>query len=191
MYRVLKKIANWKAKRSLQKISGIDIAESTRIIFSKIDPKADCNLTIGGNSMIDGSLIFEREGACIQIGERVFIGSAALISAERITIGDDVLISWGCTVVDHNSHAISWQHRSNDVNEWMKGKKDWSNVERKPVEIHSKAWIGFNAIILKGVTIGEGAIVGAGSVVTKDVPPYTIVAGNPAKVIREIPADER
>jgi acetyltransferase-like isoleucine patch superfamily enzyme len=191
MYRVLHIIANWKAKRALQKNSGVNIADGTRVIFSKIIPKADCNLTIGSNSMIDGSLIFEREGASIQIGERVFIGGAALISAERITVGDDVLISWGCTVVDHNSHAISWRHRSNDVMDWVKGEKDWANVKRKPVEIHSKAWIGFNAIILKGVTIGEGAIIGAGSVVTKDVPPYTIVAGNPAKVIREIPADER
>jgi galactoside O-acetyltransferase len=73
----------------------------------------------------------------------------------------------------------------------MSGKKVWTHVERQPVTIESKAWIGFNVIILKGVTIGEGAIVGAGSVVTKDVPPYTIVGGNPARVIREIPPDER
>ena len=52
-------------------------------------------------------------------------------------------------------------------------------------------WIGFNAIVLKGVTIGEGAIVGAGAVVTKDVPAYTIVAGNPAHPIRELTPSER
>ncbi|MDH4236354.1 MAG: hypothetical protein OEV17_03815 [Nitrospira sp.] len=59
------------------------------------------------------------------------------------------------------------------------------------VDIHDKAWIGLDAIILKGVTIGEGAIVGAGSVVSKDVPPFTIVAGNPARVVRELGPDER
>lgn len=60
-----------------------------------------------------------------------------------------------------------------------------------PVKISDKVWIGFNSIILKGVTIGEGAVVGAGSVVTKDVPAWTVVAGNPARIIREIPENER
>ena len=191
MRRLLNIISNWKAKRALQKFPGINIAEGTKVVFSKIIPKSGCSLTIGSNSMINGSLIFDREGASIQIGERTFIGGSTLVSAEKITVEDDVLISWGCTVVDHNSHAISWKHRSSDVMDWMDGEKDWEHVERKAVTIHSKAWIGFNAIILKGVTIGEGAIVGAGSVVTNDVPPYTIVAGNPAKIIREISADER
>ena len=57
--------------------------------------------------------------------------------------------------------------------------------------ICDKSWIGFNSILLKGITIGEGAIIGAGSVVTKDVPPWTIVAGNPAQIIREISLNER
>ena len=63
-------------------------------------------------------------------------------------------------------------------------------VKIAPVRIGDKAWIGFNAIILKGVTVGEGAIVAAGAVVTKDVPPYTIVAGNPARVIRTLSEPE-
>ena len=61
----------------------------------------------------------------------------------------------------------------------------------KPVRIGDKAWLGLRVIILKGVEIGEGAVVAAGSVVTKDVPSWTIAAGNPAKVIREIPIEER
>lgn len=100
-------------------------------------------------------------------------------------------MAWGCWIVDHNSHAISWENRSNDVKDWYVGKKNWDNVIRKPVKINNKAWIGFNSIILKGITIGEGAIVGAGSVVTKDVPPYTIVAGNPAKIISELTLREK
>lgn len=141
--------------------------------------------------MVEGSLVFDREGANIQIGERTFIGDSLFVCAEKIVVGDDVLVSWGCTVVDHNSHAISWKKRSYDVVNWLNGKKDWEYVDSRPVIIQSKAWVGFNVIILKGVTIGEGAIIGAGSVVTKDVPSHTVVAGNPAKIIREIPIEER
>lgn len=191
MYRVWYAIQNWVAQRRLRNYPGIEIAPGARVKYYKIKPMQGCALKIGDRSMVEGALIFDREGATIQIGERTFIGGASIISAERIVVGDDVLIAWGCTVVDHNSHALSWRDRSNDVTDWMDGKKDWTYVERQAVTIQSRAWIGFNVIILKGVTIGEGAVVGAGSVVTKDVPPYTIVGGNPARVIREIPPDER
>ena len=62
--------------------------------------------------------------------------------------------------------------------------KDWSVVNSNPIKICDDVWIGMNVIILKGVTVGEGAIVGAGSVVTKDVPAWTVVAGNPARVVK-------
>jgi acetyltransferase-like isoleucine patch superfamily enzyme len=65
------------------------------------------------------------------------------------------------------------------------------DLSEAPVFIHDDVWVGAMSIVLKGITIGEGSIVGAGSVVTKDVPPWTIVAGNPAKIIREIGIDER
>jgi acetyltransferase-like isoleucine patch superfamily enzyme len=61
----------------------------------------------------------------------------------------------------------------------------------KPIRIGRGAWLGARVIILKGVTVGEGAVVGAGSVVTRDVAPYTLVAGNPARFIREIPLNDR
>lgn len=63
--------------------------------------------------------------------------------------------------------------------------KDWSNVKSKPIKICDKVWIGFDVVILKGVTIGEGAIIGAGAVVTKNVEPNSIMAGNPAVVIKK------
>jgi acetyltransferase-like isoleucine patch superfamily enzyme len=114
-----------------------------------------------------------------------------IAAAKHVEIGNDVIIAWGVTISDHNSHSIKFSERSRDVEHWITGKKDWSDVKIEPVRIMDKAWIGFNSIILRGVTIGEGAIVGAGSVVTKDVLPWTIVAGNPARVIREIPEHER
>jgi acetyltransferase-like isoleucine patch superfamily enzyme len=163
---------------------------SSKIYLDKVRLKDGCIVKIAEQSQIDGSIIFDRENASISIGKRVFMNGLVIV-AQSIDIGDDVMIAWGVTVVDHNSHSISFSHRAEDVVNWKIGKKDWTHVKIAPVKISNKVWIGFNSIILKGVTIGEGAVVGAGSVVTKDVPAWTIVAGNPARVIREIPENER
>ncbi len=87
------------------------------------------------------------------------MGSSLIDCATRIEIADDVLIAWGCNIVDHDSHSIAWSNRANDVRDWYLGrnKKDWSHVVSRPVKIGNKCWIGMHAIILKGVEIGEGA----------------------------------
>lgn len=181
------KLKVWK---SLNQKSQLNIHSSVVIKIRNIHLRSGCNLNIGEQSQIVGSIIFERNNASISIGKRSFI-SSSLISAQEISIGDDVLIAWGSTIVDHNSHSISFSKRQRDTIDWLCGNKDWTHVKIFPVNIGNKVWIGFNSIILKGVTIGEGAVVGAGSVVTKDVPAWAIVAGNPARVIREIPENER
>ena len=141
--------------------------------------------------MLQAKVLFDRDSATLSIGERTFVGNSVIVIASRVEIGDDVLVAWGCTIVDHDSHAMKFSDRKDDVEQWLDGKKDWGSVEIKPVTIGDKAWIGLNAIILKGVMIGEGAVVAAGSVVTHDVPPYAVVAGNPARVVRELLPDER
>ena len=173
-------------KRSL----GLNIHRSSSINMMRLQLKKNCVINIDEQSQVEGAISFDKENASISIGKRVFM-NGSLIAAKKIEIGDDVLISWGVTIVDHNSHSISFSERAEDVNNWRLGQKDWTHVKIMPIKISNKVWVGFNTIILKGVTIGEGAIVGAGSVVTKDVPAWTIVAGNPARVIREIPEDER
>jgi len=122
------------------------------------------------------------------------------ISRSSITIGNNVTIAWGGTIYDHNSHSLNYLDRRKDIENLMSDlkenrshvySKDWSVVKTKPIVIKDDAWIGMNVIILKGVTIGRGAVVGAGSVVTNDVPDWTVAAGNPARVVKELAVDKR
>ena len=185
------KLLNFIAYIKLKKTTIRSIGSSSKVSFMKISAKQNCEFSVGANSMIESSIFFDKENAQVIVGDNTFIGASTIICAKSISIGNDVLISWGCTIVDHNSHSLHSSLRLNDVANWMKGYKNWEHVQIIPITIQNKVWLGFNVTVLKGVTIGEGAIVGAGSVVTKDVPPYTIVAGNPARVIREIPINER
>lgn len=146
------------------------------------------NIVIGDDCLLEGTIILYNNNARVSIGNRTFIGKdTTFYCYDNIEIGDDIMFSWGITVMDTNAHSLKWEERKNDVINWKKGSsyKDWTHVAFKKITIHNKAWIGFNSIILKGVEIGEGAVVAAGSVVTKNVQPFTIVGGNPAQFIKE------
>jgi len=172
----------------------MEIGPGTRLNGASLSAREPegCSLRIGSNSNIEGSLVMEQKGARISVGTRTHFGGGSLLAAaQSIEVGDDVLIAFETLVMDHNSHSVTFQERRMDVQNWINGKKDWSRVAIAPVRISDKAWIGVRAIILKGVTIGEGAIVGAGSLVTGDVPPWTIVAGSPARIIRPLTDEER
>jgi len=190
----------YKFNKMMSKIKyNIDIDDSAVIMPSiNFDFRNDIDkvrIVIGKDSMLGCNFIFESDEGLIKIGDRTFInGGTNLISRSKIEIGNDVTIGWGCYIYDHNSHSLDWQSRVHDIEQqrfdYISGKnftvnKDWSNVKSKPIKICDKSWIGFDALILKGVTIGEGAIVGARSVVTKDVEPNSIMAGNPAVVIKK------
>jgi len=145
-------------------------------------------IKIGNGCVISGVMITERENSFIDIGNNVFIGGNTTFDCvERISIEDDVLISYGCLIADSDNHNIHYEIRKNDLRDWIRnGGHDWTATNTKPVHVGKGVWLGARVIVLKGVTIGEGAVVGAGSVVTRDVPSYTMVAGNPARVIRKI-----
>lgn len=153
---------------------------------------ARSQIHVGRDSIVDGRLVTEAPDARIRVGSNTSIGGETLLAAVReITVEDDVLISYQCIITDSDNHSVSYSKRRHDLHEWMAGTHDWSKVKTAPVRICRGAWLGARTIVTKGVTIGEGAVCGMGSVVTKDVAPYTVVAGNPARVIRELGPDER
>lgn len=152
-------------------------------------------VTIGDNTILDCFISFESSTGEVVIGNNTFIGRSKLICKSKIEIGDNVFMAWGTYVYDHNSHSLDYREREKDIAQqlldYRSGKffienKNWDTVDAKPIKICSNAWIGMNCILLKGVTIGEGAVVGAGSVVTRDVPAWTVVGGNPAVEIKKL-----
>ena len=133
----------------------------------------NAQLTLHGDVILyEGVGVRITESAKLSIGDHTYINrSASIDCTQEITIGDYCAISDNVQILDSDYHPITYNGKTSTMS--------------KPVHIGSHVWIGRSAIILKGVTIGDGAIVGAGSVVTRDVPPRCLVAGNPAKVIKE------
>lgn len=109
---------------------------------------------------------------------------------ESITIGNDVIISSDVRIFDNNNHPTSPKMRREMSHSDFYGDLwTWKYADHKPVTICDNVWIGEYAAILKGVTVGKGSIVASHSVVTKDVPEYSIVAGNPARVVKKLCED--
>jgi acetyltransferase-like isoleucine patch superfamily enzyme len=116
------------------------------------------------------------------IGDRVSLNYRGILSVARsLQIGDDTLIAGEVTIFDNTNHPVSPARR-------LSGGTLTAN-EVGPVVIGRNVWIGLRCIIMRGVTIGDNAVVAAGSVVTKSVPPNTVVAGNPAAPIRQLADD--
>lgn len=128
--------------------------------------KSDCLNMVGY-----GSYLQVGNGAKLKIGDSFINREVKIICNKSITIGDDCIIAMGTVI------------RDNDGGNHQIFAPGYENA--KPITIGNHVWLGENVMILKGVTIGEGAIVAASSLVLKDVPPHTLVAGSPAKVIKD------
>lgn len=146
-------------------------------------------ITLGEHTHVRGELLTFGHGGEIRIGDYCYIGEGTRIwSAVSIRIGDRVLISHNVNIFDNDTHPIedaAARHRQ-FVEIITAGHPRRINLNEAPVIIEDDVLIACQSIILSGVRIGRGAVVAAGSVVTRDVPPFTIVAGNPAQVIRTI-----
>lgn len=141
---------------------------------SKLILKSHSKLLCHGHvQMFEAVRIECLENSFLEIGDKTYVNHDSEIRCRsHISIGNNCAIAYGVLIQDSDYHTIY-------------SEKGESQQQTKPVIIGNNVWIGANTIVLKGVSIGDGAIVAAGSVVTKEVPPGTMVAGNPARVIRE------
>lgn len=120
-------------------------------------------------------LIADKAGARIIIGKNTRIHGTCIHAREKVVVGDRCLIAANTQIMDCNGHDLSFNHPEARIN---------TTGNTKPVIIEDDVWIGLGVIILPGVRIGRGSVVGAGSVVTKNIPPMSIAAGNPAVVVK-------
>jgi maltose O-acetyltransferase len=159
--------------------------EGSRILASgRIINSGDAqNVVLGKWSWLAGELLVYPHGGRIEIGDHCYVGEGTRIwSLSHVRLGNRVFLSHGVNVHDNDAHSLSAAERHRHFRELVQvGRASFvENVAAGDVEIGDDVWVGFNATILKGVRIGEGAIVGACSTVTRDVAPYTVVAGSPA-----------
>ncbi len=147
--------------------------------FSSLEVTWPHKVSLGPNCSLEHGIYLNAagpysEGVSIQLGAGCFIGNGCEFNiSHRLTIGENALIAAGARFIDHN-HGIA-------LGAPIKGQPETS----APITVGPDVWIGANALILQGVSIGEGAVVAAGSVVTRSVPAFTIVAGAPARPVRD------
>jgi acetyltransferase-like isoleucine patch superfamily enzyme len=147
---------------------GRGLAAESDVRIVRLDPST--RVVVGdGVLMSHGVRLHLREpGARIEIGAGSFLNyRTELVAHQRVSIGRGCLLAWDVQVLDSDSHPVD------------------DRPQTAPVVLGDRVWIGCRATVLKGVTIGDGAVVAAGSVVVSDVPARALVGGNPARVLRE------
>lgn len=132
-------------------------------------------ITVMGKVSVGNRVVFEPNAYLwalgkgeIVMGDRIYFNNAMVSSTIGVEIGSDVVVSWDVLIIDHNGYGL-----------------DGNPPAEKPVKIGNHVWIGVGAKILKGVTIGDHSVIGAGAVVSRNVEPNAIVAGNPAVKVRD------
>ncbi|MBK9292957.1 MAG: acyltransferase [Oligoflexia bacterium] len=180
--KLMKFLKRQKNKKAIDVLGeGVDLSGT----IEKRTPGA--KIEIGDNCRINGYVVTETSSSKFKMGKNSLIGPDSIVDCvSSINIEDDVLISYQVIIADSDNHSLSYQKRKDDIQRWKTGTHNWADVISSPIVVKKGAWIGARSIILKGVTIGEGAVIGMGSVVTSNVEPYTVVAGNPARKIKDL-----
>ncbi|MCR5033734.1 MAG: acyltransferase [Lachnospiraceae bacterium] len=150
--------------------------------YSKAKLRIGDNVTINSSflsnmiGLYQRTIIVARDEAIISIGDGCGISGATLYARKEITLGKNVLVGANTKIFDNDFHPVQAEARNAN---------DFSKLELKPVSIGDNVFIGCNCIILKGTRIGDNCIVGAGSVVHGSFPANCVIAGNPARIIKE------
>lgn len=168
--------------------TNMEVGENTVIdsssTFKKYFSKKTLGLKLGKHVTLQSSSLATESQGYIEIGDYCYISGAAIIACEKVIIGNYVFIAGGVTIVDSDFHPLDPGERLEDtiIISTVGKKKQRPAFAIEPVIIEDDVWIGYNATILKGVTIGQGAIIQPGAVVIRDIPAGAIVSGNPAQI---------
>ena len=172
--------------------TNVTLGANVRFPYVKNGPPHFGRIIVGDNRWICGTINMfpHNKDVTLRIGSDCYIGDESRIwCAKSVIIGNRVLIAHNVNIFDTTTHPIEKEARYEHekiVKTSGLPVNQYSGIFENAVVIHDDVWIGCNSIILKGVEIGEGAIIGAGSVVTKNVPPNVLVAGNPARVVKKL-----
>jgi acetyltransferase-like isoleucine patch superfamily enzyme len=178
-------LAKIKRRSTLMLGSGSKLLWKAKIVNLQPDDGA---ITIGKKSIICGELLTFAHGGRIAVGNDCYIGEGTKIwSGCSVSIGNNVLIAHSVSIMDNLTHPIDFiERRKHYESIYSAGHPEHIDLGDRPIAIGDDAWIAAGSIILRGVSIGARSIISAGSVVRHDVPPDTIVAGNPAIEIRSL-----
>ena len=166
----------------------VDTLISGDLAFKRFHSRQPEALVVGAHCTMDGVHFDLGEQGRVMIGNYCYFTNAVILCELEIRVGNYVLIGWNTTIADTDFHPLGPAERVADAVACSPLGKGRARPEilKKPVIIEDDVWIGPNATILKGVRIGAGAFVEAGSLVTRDVPPGARVLGNPAQIIGQI-----
>jgi acetyltransferase-like isoleucine patch superfamily enzyme len=175
---------DWFDGRVPENISvGTDCRIDSSFCFKHFYSKRNPALLVGHHVTFWRTSLATEAAATIEIGSHCIIANASLVCVDRISIGSEIFIAGGVTIIDSDFHPLDPALRLRDLVA-LSPVGDRSRrppIESRPVAIGDGVWIGFNATIGKGVRVGEGAVIWPGAVVLDDVPPDTVVGGNPAR----------
>jgi acetyltransferase-like isoleucine patch superfamily enzyme len=160
----------------------------TSFSFHLFRSEREIGATFGrGSSTYLGTMFDVGRRGTVHIGSFALLNGVRVICDDRIEVGDYALIAWNVVLMDTYRLPFDVENRRCSLRRYA-ADRTWheDDTAAKPIRIGNNVWVGFDCCILPGVTIGEGSVIGARSVVTTDVPAYSVAVGNPARVIRQL-----